>query len=106
MPMSCNFPMECRRWASTSSFWLVSFYFPCGLPSHGTLDGTVGLTGWDVVRWCFVGMRVSFTIDSSQPLHVLTCPELWNMLRGTKPKMLSRLSATRTSWAAWSTSER
>lgn len=25
MPMSCNFPTECRRWASTSSFWLVSF---------------------------------------------------------------------------------
>lgn len=60
MPMSCNFPMECRRWASTSSFWLVSFFStPYGLPSHGTFDGTVGLTGRDVVHRLFVGMRVS-----------------------------------------------
>lgn len=54
MPMSCNFPTECRRWASTSSFWLVSFcvfFLPMASPTMALFDGTVGLTGRDVVHW-------------------------------------------------------
>lgn len=32
MLMSCNFPMECRRWASTSSSGWLSFYSPAVSP--------------------------------------------------------------------------
>lgn len=60
MPMSCNFPMECRRWASTSSSWLVFILSSLRPPlSWQILDGTVGLTDWDAVRRYIVGMRVS-----------------------------------------------
>lgn len=51
-----------------------------------------------------VGMRVSLAVTSNPgPARAYFCLELWNMLRGTKLRMLSKLSATKTSWAAWST---
>lgn len=90
MPMCYCFQTECRRWASTSSPGWFFLWLPFPLV---VLLEFVGLTGWDAVRAeiCRDAGKFEPGPRCFQSNANEGCPELWNMLRGSKPKTPSRL---------------